>query len=71
MPTATLDDIDIPARLLDAVARHQKHVADLASRFRFAGMDDAMIKTSINHLVESYRTELLQAIDAMRDDDHA
>ena len=57
--------LEIPAELHDSVARHQAHLSELVASLRAAGLQDAMIDTSVRTLVDRYADELATAIRAM------
>ncbi|USU07612.1 hypothetical protein NF700_10895 [Sphingomonadaceae bacterium OTU29MARTA1] len=64
--------IEIPAELLDSVSRQQTHLARLVESLRAAGLQEAMIDTSVRSLVDSYAAELTAAIRTMsKAPDHA
>lgn len=61
-----LYDLQIPDELQEVAIRHQRHVADLVSQLRSAGMDDNAIERGVDQLIASYRAELVEAIKALR-----
>lgn len=57
----TLSDtipMEVPAELLDSVARHQANLMALVASLRAAGLDEDMIDTSVRTLTDSYADEL-------------
>lgn len=63
-PTAA-EPLEIPAELLDSVARHQAHLAALIASLRAAGLQEDMVEASVRTLVDSYADELTVAIRGM------
>ncbi|MCP9223803.1 hypothetical protein MKP08_13730 [Erythrobacter sp. LQ02-29] len=55
----------LPAELQESMARHRRHVGDLAEKMRAIGMDDDAIELGITSLMESYRSELSAALRQM------
>lgn len=68
-PTAA-EPLEIPAELLDSVARHQAHLAALIASLRAAGLQEDMVEASVRTLVDSYADELTVAIRGMVKDQH-
>ncbi|KQM65576.1 hypothetical protein ASE75_04775 [Sphingomonas sp. Leaf17] len=60
-PTAA-EPLEIPDALLASVTRHQAHLVDLIATLKAAGLDDAMVESSVRTLVDSYADELTVAI---------
>lgn len=65
-----LPETDIPLPLQASVDRHHSHLARLVRTLKTAGLDDDTIEASVTTLVDSYRTELLSAIHAMKCESH-
>ncbi|WP_137897745.1 MULTISPECIES: hypothetical protein [Sphingomonas] len=55
----------IPPELAASVARHQEHLSALIASLRAAGVDEAMVATSVRTLVDSYADELTAALREM------
>jgi len=65
-PKPTLAEaLEIPSELHASVMRHQAHLAELVASLRAAGLQEAMVETSVRGLVDSYARELTAAIHAM------
>jgi len=65
-PTPTnAASLEIPAALLESVARHQANLAALVGSLRAAGIDEAVVEASIRSLVDSYADELTGAVRQM------
>ena len=63
--------VDLPVALKDSVARHQRHLADLAISLRSAGVDETLIEVSVHRLMASYEAELTTAMKAsVKEADH-
>lgn len=65
-PHDPFEGLEIPQELEASFHRHRQHVADLVGSLRQAGISEEQIEVSVNVIVESYRSELLNAIKAMR-----
>ena len=68
-PTSA-EPLEIPAELQASVMRHQAHLAELVANLRAAGLQEAMVETSVRGLVDSYARELTAAIHAMAEVPH-
>jgi len=55
----------LPPELLASVERHHEHLAALVASLRAAGVDEALVETSVLQLVESYSLELTAAMKSM------
>lgn len=58
-------DFEIPKQLQEVAARHQQHVAELVTRLEQVGMDEELIERSVDQLIASYRSQLLEAVKAL------
>jgi hypothetical protein len=54
--------LEVPAELLDSVARHQANLTALVASLRAAGLDENMIEVSVRTLTDSYADELTTVI---------
>lgn len=54
--------MEIPPLLQANVQRHQSNLARLTGNLYSAGLSAAQVEESINMLVETYRTELVNAV---------
>jgi tRNA A37 threonylcarbamoyladenosine dehydratase len=54
--------LNVPAELLDSIARHQTHLAALVASLRAAGLQEDMIEISVRTLTDSYADELTTVI---------
>lgn len=59
------DESELPPELQASVRRHQNHLAALVASLRAAGVDEAVVETSVRQLVESYGIELTAAMQAL------
>lgn len=57
---------EIPPELRASVARHQDNLLRLIESLRAAGMQEAEIESALSTVIDSYKTELLEAIRALR-----
>jgi hypothetical protein len=62
---AAIAESELPPGLHGSVQRHRQHLAELVVSLRAAGVDEAMIDTSVRDLVASYGNELAAAIRAL------
>lgn len=66
------DGGELPPELHASVQRHRAHLAELVASLRQAGLSDELINDSVRDLIESYRSELTDALRALRaGSDHA
>ena len=63
-------EVQIPEELREVASRHQQHVAELISKLQAAGLDDHLIERSVDQLIASYRTELMNAVKALKGHSH-
>jgi hypothetical protein len=68
-PTAA-EPLEIPAELLDSVARHQVNLAALITSLRAAGLQEEMVDASVRTLIDSYADELTAVIRGMMRSQH-
>jgi hypothetical protein len=54
-------ETEIPDALRAVVDRHHRHLAALVDSLRSAGISEALVKHSVDVLIESYRAELSAA----------
>lgn len=59
------DESELPPELQASVRRHHQHLAALVASLRAAGVDEAIVETSVRQLVESYSVELTAAMQAL------
>ena len=55
--------ITVPLR--DVAIRQQEHVAELVAKLKSFGMDEDLIEQSVDQLIASYRSQLLEAVKAL------
>ena len=58
-------DFHIPEQLREVASRHQEHVAELVAKLKNCGMDEDLIERSVDQLIASYRSQLLEAVKAL------
>ena len=61
--------LHVPPSLQAGVARHRVHLSQLAVALRAARLPDAQIAASLDALVASYRAELINVLNALRNSD--
>lgn len=54
--------IEVPVDWHGPVLRHHKHLADLASAMRMAGLAETFVKEQFDEAIASYRDALVEAI---------
>ncbi len=59
--------LKVPVPLRDAVLRHHDNLMKLVAALRKAGISDANIKHQTDHLVQSYRAALEQALVSIKE----
>ncbi len=64
-------DLEIPEALQQSLGRHRENLARLISNLKSAGLDEQQIDVSVSVIVESYKEELLRAIKALVEVQHA
>ena len=65
------DEVAIPPILQASVARHQANLARLLQSLRQAGMEPRQIEAAVTTVIDSYKSELLEAIRRLAADNHA
>lgn len=63
--------LDVPEALQDSLKRHRENLAQLVRNLHSAGLDNQQIEASVSVIVESYKEELLRAIKALVEAQHA
>jgi hypothetical protein len=64
-------DEAIPPVLQASVARHQANLARLLQSLRQAGMEPRQIEAAVTTVIDSYKSELLEAIRRLAADNNA
>jgi len=64
-----MGDIRLPHQVLDQVARHNRHLFELAANLLDSGMDDTQARQVLDQAMESYKDELVRTIMALRGGD--
>lgn len=62
--------LTVPLALQAGIGRHRAHLTQLTASMRAAGLPEAQITASIEALTASYRTELIRALNALKESDH-
>ena len=65
MASDTFYGVDVPLQLREISERHQRHISDLVTQLRDVGMDENSIVSAVDRLIDSYRTQLLGAVQAI------
>jgi len=65
MASDTFYGVDVPLQLREISERHQRHISDLVTQLRDVGMDEQSIVSAVDRLIDSYRTQLLSAVQAI------
>ncbi len=65
MGTGPFRDLKIPAELQASLERHLEHQELLATSLRSAGIAEAQIERSVSVLSESYKEQLIQAMERL------
>jgi len=65
MASDTFYGVDVPLQLREISERHQRHISDLVTQLRDVGMDEKSIVNAVDRLIDSYRTQLLSAVQAI------
>ena len=65
MASDTFYGVDVPLQLREISERHQRHISDLVTQLRDVGMDEKSIVSAVDRLIDSYRTQLLSAVQAI------
>jgi hypothetical protein len=60
-------DLDVPPPLEVSLARHRRHLAELVSTMKMAGVSDRQIEESVSVLIATYKEELMAAIRRMKE----
>lgn len=64
-------DLEIPEALQQSLQRHRDNLARLIVNLQSAGLSEQQIDSSVSVIVESYKEELLRAIKALVEVQHA
>lgn len=59
------EEAGLPTELQASVRRHYKHLTALVESLRAAGVDEAIVASSVQQLLESYGVELTAAMKAL------
>lgn len=54
--------VEVPVDWHGPMLRHHKHLADLTSAMRMAGLAETIVKEQIDKAIASYRDALIEAI---------
>ena len=65
MASDTFYGVDVPLQLREISESHQRHISDLVTQLRDVGMDEKSIVSAVDRLIDSYRTQLLSAVQAI------
>ena len=65
------ESLDVPEALQDSLQRHRENLGQLVRSLHSAGLNDQQIEASVSLIVESYKEELLRAIKALVEVQHA
>ena len=65
------DGLEVPEALQSSLQRHRENLVQLVRCLHSAGLDDQQIEASVSVIVESYKEELLRAIKALVEVQHA
>jgi hypothetical protein len=57
--------LNIPPSLQASIDRHRTHLVQLVTTLRAAGLPGAQIEASVNTIISSYRSELIEALKSM------
>ncbi len=60
-------ELDVPPPLEVSLARHRRHLAELVSTMKMAGVNDRQIEESVSVLIAAYKEELMAAIRRMKE----
>lgn len=63
---SSIDNLDIPVELQISIANHQKNIMNLATLLLESGKDSEFIGKCIEEIVESYKSELIRTIMALK-----
>jgi len=65
MASDTFYGVDVPAPLREISERHQRHISELVTQLRDVGMDEQSIVSAVDRLIDSYRSQLLSAVQGI------
>ena len=59
--------VEVPPHMAKAVQRHHTTLSSFAANLNAAGVDQTLAAQSIREMIDSYRTELVAAVGAHRE----
>ena len=65
------EGLEVPEALQSSLQRHRANLVQLVKSLYSAGLNDEQIEASVSVIVESYKEELLRAIKALVEVQHA
>lgn len=61
----TYQGIEIPPGFRELTDRHQRNIANLIEQLQTVGLDHAAIEAAVDHLMITYRAQLVEAVKAV------